>query len=56
MRVGAGNGATRELGSEVADVRRSAGHVVDEAEADDVESVAPYGAIVLGSGTGLLIP
>ena len=47
--VASRHGATRELGSEVADVLRAAGHTVDETEPDDVESVSAYDAVVLGS-------
>lgn len=47
--VSSRHGATRQMGEQVADELRSAGHEVDTIEPDDVESVAPYGAVVLGS-------
>lgn len=47
--VASRHGATRELGTEIADVLRAAGHVVDEVEPDDVQSVAAYEVVILGS-------
>jgi menaquinone-dependent protoporphyrinogen oxidase len=47
--VASRHGGTREIGVEVAEVLRAAGHDVVEADPDDVTSVAEYGAVVLGS-------
>ena len=47
--VASRHGATREIGTVVADVLRSAGHDVDELEPEDVGTVEPYAAVVLGS-------
>lgn len=47
--VASRHGATREMGAEVAERLRAAGHEVDELEPDDVERVDPYGAVVMGS-------
>lgn len=47
--VASRHGATREIAHEVAERLRAAGHVVDVADPDDVEQVAPYDAVVLGS-------
>lgn len=47
--VASRHGATREIGTVVADVLRAAGHDVDELEPDDVGTVEPYAAVVLGS-------
>jgi len=47
--VSSRHGATLQMGAQVADQLRAAGHQVDEIEPDDVESVATYGAVVLGS-------
>ncbi|GIG39991.1 flavodoxin domain-containing protein [Cellulomonas phragmiteti] len=47
--VASRHGATREMGSEVAEQLRAAGHDVDEVEPDDVEHVDPYDAVVMGS-------
>ncbi|MBO0900080.1 flavodoxin [Cellulomonas sp. zg-ZUI222] len=47
--VASRHGATREMGAEVAEQLRAAGHEVDEVEPDDVEHVDPYDAVVLGS-------
>ncbi|MGY4642797.1 flavodoxin domain-containing protein [Cellulomonas sp. URHB0016] len=49
MTVASRHGSTREIGAEVATVLREAGHAVDEVEPDDVEHVADYDAVVLGS-------
>jgi menaquinone-dependent protoporphyrinogen oxidase len=47
--VASRHGATREIGAVVAGVLRSAGHDVDELEPEDVGTVEPYAAVVLGS-------
>jgi menaquinone-dependent protoporphyrinogen oxidase len=47
--VASRHGATREIGTMVADVLRAAGHVVDEVEPEEVEAVDRYDAVVLGS-------
>lgn len=47
--VASRHGATREIGTVVAGVLRSAGHDVDELEPEDVGTVEPYAAVVLGS-------
>lgn len=47
--VASRHGATREIGAEVAEVLREAGHDVDETEPEDVERVFGYDAVVLGS-------
>ncbi|GEA89166.1 flavodoxin domain-containing protein [Cellulomonas cellasea] len=47
--VASRHGATREIGTVVADVLRSSGHDVDELEPEDVGTVEPYAAVVLGS-------
>ena len=47
--VASRHGATREIGAVVADELRAAGHAVDELEPDDVGTVGPYEAVVLGS-------
>jgi len=47
--VASRHGGTREIGAEVTEVLREAGHDVVEAEPDEVASVAEYDAVVLGS-------
>ncbi|WP_448629239.1 flavodoxin domain-containing protein [Cellulomonas soli] len=47
--VASRHGATQEIGAEVAQVLRAAGHEVDEVPPDDVEGVRGYDAVVLGS-------
>lgn len=47
--VASRHGSTREIGAEVAQVLRAAGHDVAEVEPDDVGSVEEYDAVVLGS-------
>lgn len=47
--VASRHGATQELGAEVAQVLRDAGHQVDERAPDDVDQVHDYDAVVLGS-------
>lgn len=47
--VASRHGATQEIGAEIAQVLRDAGHVVDEMAPDDVDAVREYDAIVLGS-------
>ncbi|GIG19802.1 flavodoxin [Cellulomonas chitinilytica] len=47
--VASRHGATREIGAEVAAVLRGAGHTVEEIDPDEVEHVADYDAVVLGS-------
>ena len=47
--VASRHGSTREIGDAVGDVLRTAGFEVDVADPDDVESVEPYAAVVLGS-------
>jgi len=47
--VASRHGGTREIGAEVAQVLRAAGHDVVEADPDDVGAVADYDAVVLGS-------
>ena len=47
--VASRHGATREIGSEIADVLRAAGHQVDESDPDEVTALSAYGAVVLGS-------
>lgn len=49
LTVASRHGSTREIGQVVAATLREAGHDVDELEPDDVQSVADYGAVVLGS-------
>lgn len=43
------HGATREIGDAIAEALAAAGHEAEVADPDDVESVEPYGAVVLGS-------
>jgi menaquinone-dependent protoporphyrinogen oxidase len=43
------HGGTREIGAAVAEVLRGAGHDVTVADPDDVDRVAGYDAVVLGS-------
>ncbi|WP_129339591.1 flavodoxin domain-containing protein [Cellulomonas endophytica] len=47
--VASRHGATREMGEVVAEVLRTHGHVVDEVDPEDVEDVAAWDAVVLGS-------
>ncbi len=47
--VASRHGATREIGEVIGEVLREAGFVVDLADPDDVETVEPYQAVVLGS-------
>lgn len=47
--VASRHGSTREIGEAVADVLRDDGFTVDVADPDDVETLDPYGAVVLGS-------
>ncbi|GIG36687.1 flavodoxin domain-containing protein [Cellulomonas pakistanensis] len=47
--VASRHGGTREIGAEVAEVLRAAGHDVAEVEPDDVETLDGYDAVVLGS-------
>lgn len=47
--VASRHGATQEIGTVVAEVLAEAGHEVDEIEPDDVGTLAPYAAVVLGS-------
>ncbi len=47
--VASRHGSTREIGSLVAQWLGAAGHDVDEIEPDEVATVEPYDAVVLGS-------
>jgi menaquinone-dependent protoporphyrinogen oxidase len=47
--VASRHGSTREIGDAVAEVLRNAGFHVDVADPDDVETVEPYQAVILGS-------
>ena len=47
--VASRHGATREIGEAIGEVLREAGFVVDVADPDDVETVEPYAAVVVGS-------
>jgi menaquinone-dependent protoporphyrinogen oxidase len=47
--VASRHGSTREIGEAVRDVLSRSGFEVDVADPDDVESVDPYEAVVLGS-------
>ncbi|MCC2308139.1 flavodoxin domain-containing protein [Cellulomonas chengniuliangii] len=47
--VASRHGATQEIGGVVAEVLAGAGHEVDEIDPDDVGTLAPYAAVVLGS-------
>lgn len=47
--VASRHGGTQEIGAEVAEVLRAAGHDVVEAGPDDVETLDGYDAVVLGS-------
>lgn len=47
--VASRHGSTREIGHAVAEVLVGSGFVVDVEDPDDVETVEPYGAVVLGS-------
>lgn len=53
LAVASRHGSTQEIGDAVADVLRAEGLVVDVAAPDDVESVAAYDAVVLGSSVYL---
>lgn len=47
--VASRHGSTREIGDAVAQGLRDAGFQVDVADPDDVETVEPYSAVILGS-------
>jgi len=47
--VASRHGSTREIGDAVAEVLRDSGFGVDVADPDDVESIDPYQAVMLGS-------
>lgn len=47
--VASRHGSTREIGDAVAEVLRDSGFEVTVADPDDVDTVEPYGAVVLGS-------
>src|SRR5665648_484330 len=47
--VASRHGSTREIGEAVAEVLRDSGFGVDVADPDDVESIDPYQAVMLGS-------
>lgn len=47
--VASRHGATQEIGDVVAEVLTEAGHEVDQIDPDDVGTLAPYAAVVLGS-------
>src|SRR5665647_3535108 len=47
--VASRHGSTREIGDAVAEVLRDSGFGVDVADPDDIESVDPYQAVLLGS-------
>ena len=47
--VASRHGATREIGEAVADALREARHEADVVDPDEVESIASYDAVVLGS-------
>jgi menaquinone-dependent protoporphyrinogen oxidase len=47
--VASRHGSTREIGDAMAQALRDAGFVVDVADPDDVETVEPYYAVILGS-------
>ncbi|HWS58841.1 MAG TPA: flavodoxin domain-containing protein [Actinotalea sp.] len=47
--VASRHGSTREIGEAIAEVLRGSGFVVDLSDPDDVESLADYDAVVLGS-------
>ena len=47
--VASRHGSTWEIAEAVADVLRDAGFSVDVADPDDVETLDPYGAVLLGS-------
>ena len=47
--VASRHGSTREIGEAAAEVLRGAGFHVDVADPDDVETVEPYQAVLLGS-------
>lgn len=48
--VASKHGSTREIGAWIADVLRARGIAVELVDADRVAGVAPYGAVVVGSG------
>ena len=47
--VSSKHGSTREIAGSMADTIRGAGIEVDVVDAEDVESVAPYDAVIVGS-------
>lgn len=47
--VASRHGSTREIGEAIAEVLTDGGFVVDVADPDDVETLDPYQAVVLGS-------
>jgi len=47
--VASRHGSTREIGDAVAEVLRDSGFGVDVADPDDIESIDPYQAVLLGS-------
>lgn len=47
--VASRHGSTREIGQAIADVLRGSGFLVDVHDPDDVEAIADYEAVVLGS-------
>ncbi len=47
--VASRHGATREIADAIAEVLQGSGFEVDVADPDDVETLDPYGAVVLGS-------
>lgn len=47
--VASRHGSTREIGDAAAEVLRDSGFGVDVADPDDVESIDPYQAVLLGS-------
>jgi menaquinone-dependent protoporphyrinogen oxidase len=47
--VSSKHGSTREIAGSMADTIRGAGIEVDVVEAQDVESIAPYDAVIVGS-------
>lgn len=47
--VASRHGATREIGQAIAEALIAGGHDAEVTDPDDVESVEPYGAVVLGS-------
>ncbi|NTW38836.1 MAG: flavodoxin [Cellulomonadaceae bacterium] len=47
--VASRHGSTREIGEAIAEVLRSSGFTVDVKDPDDVEGIASYDAVILGS-------